>query len=305
MADDSLAAAAEAKTEKARIKKLKKEEGRRRAIEIARERQRKQQERQREGSDIGSDDIASCTSNSKRDGQKGGRRSGRHGARNQHRHKFFAKWLLSTFPHLSQQQDSNPSNGLPVRQQHVLDVAGGKGELAARLSMCHNLQVVLVDPRKADVSSCFTSLVLPKLPNKWQHRIQQQISDDPDFIDKKINERVRQLVMTFDDDTVEQSPELQAAIQSATLLIGMHADGATEAIVDAALKYGKPFIVVPCCVFPRLFSQRYLVQDDGSKVQVRSHEQFCQYLLSKDERFKREILPFEGRNIGIWWEGKT
>ena len=304
IADDSLAAAAEAKAEKARIKKLKKEEGRRRAIEIARERQRKQQHQQREGNGIGSDDIVSCTNNSEHDGPKGGRRSGRHGARNQHRHKFFAKWLLNTFPHLNQQHDSNPSNGLRVQQQHVLDVAGGKGELAARLSMCHNLQVVLVDPRKADVSSCFTSVVLPKLPNKWQHRIEQQIADDPNFIDKKINERVRQLVMNFDDATVEQSPELQAAIQSSTLLIGMHADGATEAIVDAALKYGKPFIVVPCCVFPRLFSQRYLVQDDGRKVQVRSHEQFCQYLLAKDKRFKREILPFEGRNIGIWWDGK-
>lgn len=274
--------AAEEKAEKERIKKLKKEEGRRRAIEIARERQ----------SLSASKDCVDQTEE---------RRSGRHGARNQHRHKSLAKWLLQTFPHLRLEQGEEESQ---TQQQHVLDVAGGRGELAARLSMCHNLRVVMVDPREADVSSCFTTVVLPKLPNKWQNRIEQQMVGDPNFIDDKIKERVQQLVMNFYDDAIEHSPELQAAVQSASLIIGMHADGATEAIVDAALKYGKPFVVVPCCVFPRLFSQRYLIQDDGSKVRVRSHEQFCQYLLAKDERFIREVLPFEGRNIGIWWDGK-
>ena len=33
------------------------------------------------------------------------------------------------------------------------------------------------------------------------------------------------------------------------LLIGMHPDQATESIVDMALKYQKPFAIVPCCVF--------------------------------------------------------
>jgi hypothetical protein len=33
------------------------------------------------------------------------------------------------------------------------------------------------------------------------------------------------------------------------VIIGMHPDQATEAIVDMALKYRKPFAVVPCCVF--------------------------------------------------------
>ena len=29
----------------------------------------------------------------------------------------------------------------------------------------------------------------------------------------------------------------------------MHPDQATESIVDMALKYEKPFAIVPCCVF--------------------------------------------------------
>ena len=80
--------------------------------------------------------------------------------------------------------------------------------------------------------------------------------------------------------------------------------GATEAIVDVALKYKKPFVVVPCCVFPNFFQQRMLVEDDGRVVRVRSYEQFCRYLVQKDERFVMETLPFEGRNVAIWWDGK-
>jgi len=86
-------------------------------------------------------------------------------------------------------------------------------------------------------------------------------------------------------------------------------DGATEAIVDCALKYQKPFVVVPCCVFPNFFPMRTISVDleDGNPPQitpVRTWEQFCTYLLRKDPRFVREELPFEGRNIAIWWDGK-
>ena len=59
----------------------------------------------------------------------------------------------------------------------------------------------------------------------------------------------------------------------------------------------KPFVVVPCCVFPNLFRSRYL---EGRP--VRSYEQFCQYLYEKDPRLNKEVLPFEGRNIAIWWK---
>jgi hypothetical protein len=222
--------------------------------------------------------------------KKASQRTGRHGARNQHRHKHLAKWMLQTFPQLSD------------TTQHVLDVAGGKGELAARLCFCHRLSVVMVDPRKSDIASCFESVVLPKLPKKWQQRLEVQRQAYPQFLEETTAERFRQLVTTFDETTLSTCHELQNLVQNASLLVGMHADGATEAIVDAALEHAKPFVVVPCCVFPRLFSER-TIQQDGITVQVRTHEQFCQYLLEKDPRFVREVLPFEGRNVAIWWGG--
>lgn len=257
--------------------------------------------------------------------------STRHGAKNQDRHKNFAKWILSTFPHVIDECGSASDNtdGSEPTRRHILDVAGGKGELSARLSLCHTLRVVMIDPRAADIASVYMNTIAPRLPNKWQVAIQERLANSPSFVEDELEKRFTQLVMPFTVPTnlllpdkpsgdafgerkmlfqKGMSPKLHTSVQNAALLIGLHSDGATEAIVDAALYYGKPFVVVPCCVFPNLFTNRYIyvsTEDEQTKqVPVRSHEQFCQYLLDKDKRFKREILPFEGRNVAIWWDGQ-
>ena len=89
----------------------------------------------------------------------------RHGARNQHRHRDFVKWLQAYFPDSFQKSDCR-SQLEGEKPMHILDVAGGKGELSARLCMCLLQNVVMVDPRPADVADCFESLVYPKIPNK-------------------------------------------------------------------------------------------------------------------------------------------
>ncbi len=48
---------------------------------------------------------------------------------------------------------------------------------------------------------------------------------------------------------------------------------ATEPIVAAACAFKRPFAVVPCCVFPRKFPHRFLVQDTGERVPVVTYEQ--------------------------------
>lgn len=238
----------------------------------------------------------------------------RHGARNQDRHKIFVKWLIDTFELPSHAADASPelqnvdaadTMNTPSlsSQQHILDVAGGKGEVSARLTMCHQQRVVLVDPRPANVADCFERLVLPKLPKKWQQRLDEKRQDDPNFVRDVIDSRFQQMVTPFDEASFASSRDLQNAVQNASLLLGLHADGATEAIVDTALKYHKPFVVVPCCVFPNLFQFRTIEEVDHL-VQVRSHDQFCRYLLRKDPRFVMTELPFAGRNIAIWWDGK-
>jgi len=220
--------------------------------------------------------------------------SSRHGARNQDRHQKFMKWLLKTFHQLE------PGD-------RIADIAGGKGELAARMAYCHNLNVTIIDPREADVVKCFLDVVLPKLPKKWQHIYKEKSEKYGEnyLKDEVMDRRVSQIISYFDErvlteydhkernDKIEQMKDL---LNSCSLLVGMHADSATEAIVDLALELEKPFVVVPCCVFPRIFPTRYI---DGK--QVRTHDQFCRYLAQKDCRLCTEELPFSGRNTAIWW----
>lgn len=232
----------------------------------------------------------------------------RHGARNQHRHKLLIKYLLKKFP----SSFCDAQNG-SFPHRHVLDVAGGKGELTARMTLCHSTNVILVDPREADIMKVFQNTVYRSLPKKWQERISAQDSKE---IAKKLDERFKQLIMYFPMDgskdldilkELEKSRELLDAVENCTLMIGIHADGATEAIVDIALHYRKPFIVVPCCVFPNLFKERMVssyIDGKETLVPVRNHDQLCRYLANKDSHFTIETLPFEGRNIAICWDGK-
>ena len=268
----------------------------------------------------------------------------RHGARNQHKIKFFLRWLTQTFPspleaaymgiNAQEEENSKALNEHKVdmldkegtlnaglvsednREVHtdpffdgrlgsiILDVAGGKGELSARLSFCNNLRVVMVDPRPADVVQCYEDVVFRGLPKKWQTRLREKQASNPNILTQRLQERFRQLTIYFDKETFANDPRLRKAVDSAELMIGIHADGATEAIIDVALQYGKPFVVVPCCVFPNFFPHRKLVRN-GIPQAVRTYEDFCEYLLQKDPRLQRSILPFEGRNIAIWWDGRS
>jgi len=335
----------------------------------------------------------------------------RHGARNQDKTKRFVRWLLDTFPdqlgqrrrcrdrrRRAQNQPRRDGDDIDDDDERrgtngnnngaddiddeaaaaaaVLDVAGGKGELAARLCVCHGVpSVVLVDPRPSDPLRCFETVVLRQLPGKWQRRLKDRRDADPAFLKSLFEERFRQLEMYFDVDAAtaaEPSTELSSAVERSSLIVGLHADGATEAVVDVALRCNKPFVVVPCCVFPSLFPERrvgvavdtnYNGQEgegiggasattgaratgdeangektkNGDKdagngrrrgveggaaaaaaattndatttttaaatVPVRTYEQFCRYLLQKDPRLRMSVLPFEGRNIAIWWDG--
>ena len=85
------------------------------------------------------------------------------------------------------------------------------------------------------------------------------------------------------------------------MLVGLHPDGATEALVDFALQHSQPFAVVPCCVFPDHFKGRRL-RGEGGQVEgeVRSYEDFVSYLQQKDARVQVERLPFQGRNVVLF-----
>lgn len=81
-----------------------------------------------------------------------------------------------------------------------------------------------------------------------------------------------------------------------SIVVGMHPDSATELIIDAALKDGLSFAVVPCCVFPLQFPHR----KNMSGGDVVSYEEFVDYLQAKHVSICRTSLPFFGRNIVLF-----
>ena len=94
----------------------------------------------------------------------------------------------------------------------------------------------------------------------------------------------------------ETDGPLGEAIARCDVLVGMHPDQATEPVVDAAIALGKPFAVVPCCVFPELFPARRTA--DGSP--VRTYVEFVDYLVAKHPDAKLAYLPFKGRNRVVY-----
>ncbi|KAF9158560.1 hypothetical protein DFQ26_007474 [Actinomortierella ambigua] len=89
-------------------------------------------------------------------------------------------------------------------------------------------------------------------------------------------------------------------LKGASIILGMHPDQATEPIVDMALKHGKPFAVVPCCVFAVDNPHRRLL--DGRS--VNTTVEFVEYLVQKTRReaiqAETEFLSFEGMNIVVF-----
>ena len=161
---------------------------------------------------------------------------------------------------------------------HIFDIAGGRGELALLLTLAGH-KTILVDPREnAGMLSSRSRKQLRKSGNEPFQVIRE-------FFDETSDVRILK--------TATETP----------LLIGLHPDEATEAIVDAAIRNQLAFAVIPCCVYSRLFpSRRYKGKP------VRTHEQFCNYLQSKAPNIQRTMLNFGGHatvlyHLGDYGEG--
>jgi len=154
----------------------------------------------------------------------------------------------------------------------VLDVAGGRGELAFELQCVRRVPCTLIEPR----------------PMKLDRRQAAMLRKRPELVPPP------QIQALF-DDALCRAPEHAALIAGASIVVAMHPDQATEPAVDVALRCGKPFAVVPCCVFSRQFPERRL---DGQPVS--SYEHFVEYLRRKHPRSQVAYLPFQGKNCVVY-----
>jgi hypothetical protein len=86
------------------------------------------------------------------------------------------------------------------------------------------------------------------------------------------------------------------AVTDAGVLLAMHPDQATGAVLEAALALHKPFALVPCCVFSRQFPWR--CTPEGAT--VTTYEQLCDWIQAQDSGIQRATLPFHGRNVVLY-----
>jgi hypothetical protein len=100
----------------------------------------------------------------------------------------------------------------------------------------------------------------------------------------------------FDERYCQDVTRNNSKWTKSAVVIGMHPDEATETIVDEAIQAGKPFAVVPCCVFPNLFPDRKF--SDGRT--VRTLEDFIRYLSEKHSDIRVQTLDFPGCNTVLY-----
>ena len=189
----------------------------------------------------------------------------------------FAEFILQTYS-----ADWLRANG------GVVEIAGGRGMLAEQLMLEHDIPVVLIEPKPVKLNR--TSR---KRCRKWLRKKDLPVPDDNMELSV-----VTQLTEEFYGLSGASADAVEAC-QKAALIIGMHPDEATGAIVDTANQLHKPFAVVPCCVFARKFSERR--RRDGEPVVL--YEDLLSFLEESSLDILRATLPVEGRNV-VLWRGK-
>ena len=176
------------------------------------------------------------------------------------RARIFAEWVVEKFGH--QRLDKG----------HILDIAGGKGDLAFELAFKHDLKCVVIDPRG----------VAHQSKRKYQRKMMKKKKATAIGLYDSLNEE-------FNGEFFQKHPKF---LNSVSLVIGLHPDQATEPLVDTALAFEIPFAVIPCCVFSHENPQRKLKNGDNPN----TYELFCDFLSEKNSDISTDSLSFRGRN---------
>lgn len=195
----------------------------------------------------------------------------------------FAAWLLEKTQGGHQRIDAT-ANGQGAASNsgglRVLDIAGGRGDVAAALARA-GMQIVTVDPRP---------------PNPTKQMLRKAKREKNGGGGEGSSGSTAHVTCLF-NSSFTNDPTYAALLASRQLVIGFHPDEATDAIVDFALAQNLPLAVVPCCVFARSFPERR--RADGGD--VHSFDQFVDYLRLKFAAAGRpastSFLEYAGANL--------
>ena len=189
----------------------------------------------------------------------------------------------------------------------VIDAAGGSGHVSMALGLV-GVKSTVVDPRES----------VGKLPGRdrkaWNRALRSnlvkascEMSGGTLFCQPfdtirawfaSRPEGVNESFRNVDAADVPVCDENHDLMTQCSAIVALHPDEATDAIVDMAVQQKKPFVIVPCCVFARLFPNRYNPNSPGNP--VTTYEDLVDYLAAKHSDIKRTELPFLGANVALW-----
>jgi hypothetical protein len=183
----------------------------------------------------------------------------------------------------------------------VLDVAGGSGHVSMALGLV-GVKSTVVDARSS----------IGKLPRRdrktWNRAMKKLESNDDIFCQPVVPFGTHRawfgslpngVDRTFrhpDEEEIRLCDNQSELVKNASAIVALHPDEATGDIVHIAVDRRLPFVVVPCCVFGRLFPHRRISND---KV-VSSYEDLLEYIKEQDNGIQEIELPFQGKNVVLW-----
>ena len=179
----------------------------------------------------------------------------------------------------------------------VVDAAGGSGFVSLALSF-RGVKSTVVDPRES--VGC-----LPRRDRRALRKAAKRRPGEVVEFDKLrawFGEKTMGADLEFDggqDDAkipVCSSGSADGLLAACSAVVALHPDEATGAVVEWAVRARKPFVVVPCCVFSRLFPERKTPAGHP----VRSYDELIAWIKAKDPAIQTTTLDFPGKNVAVW-----
>lgn len=207
-----------------------------------------------------------------------------------HRAAVVADWLCSIF-------------GLEeLRSSGVVEVAGGRGDLAFELSVKREIPCVVVDPRCPGEEmklQAWKEFRLSRAQRSWLQSNKKGLSNFNDCQQFVASCALRQCKGFITKESVESGSSRSwwaDAVHGCKVVVGLHPDQATGAVVDLALAFDLPFAVAPCCTFADDFPERML----ASGAPVRTYDDLVEWLKARSLGTEVEFLPFQGKNLVVF-----
>lgn len=201
----------------------------------------------------------------------------------------YADWLCSVF-------------GLEnLKRDGVVDIAGGRGELAFELAVKRQIPCVTVDPRCPGDEFQLTrweGFKVSKPQRTWLEQSVPKLSGYPECQAYVASCPLRQcrgeVTASCASPESERHEWWRAAIGTSHAIVGLHPDQATGGIVELAVAFGRAFAVVPCCTFADDFPERLLTDRP-----VRTYEDLVEWLRTRSDGTEVGFLGFMGKNLVV------